>query len=192
MKIVFVTGNQRKLGEAREACAPFGIEVEQMKLHIDEIQHHDPIQISKHKATEAYNLMGSAIVINDATWKIPGLNGFPGGYMKDIAEWFEPEDFIALISRKKDRSICCAETVIYKDDDTEKIFHKEFWGEVSMIPRGKGNSIEQVAIFNGRTIGEYKDEGQFAFDPEDYIWHDFAKWYVKYKNASDHNVQPRT
>ncbi len=183
MKIIFVTGNQRKLGEAREACKPFSIEVEQIKLEIDEIQHHDPIQISKHKAAEAYKLVGKPIVINDTTWKIPDLRGFPGGYMKDVAGWFEPEDFISLMSRKQDRSICCIETVIYKDKNTERIYHKEFWGEVSKIPKGSGNSIEQTAVFNGKTIGEHRDEGRFAFDPQDYIWHDFAKWYFGYKKG---------
>ncbi|MDZ7785726.1 MAG: non-canonical purine NTP pyrophosphatase [Candidatus Saccharibacteria bacterium] len=177
MKITFVTGNPRKLGEAKEACKPFGIEVGQTKLDIHEIQHHNPIQISKHKANEAYDLIKTPLVINDATWKIPALNGFPGGYMKDVAEWFSPEDFIALMKNKRDKRLCCVETVIYKDKNVEKIFHREFWGEVSNNPKGSGNSIEQIAKFNGKTIGEHRDQGRFAFDAKDYIWHDFAKWY---------------
>ena len=177
MYITFITGNQRKVKEAVSACTPFNITVEQEVLDIDEIQHHDPIRISKHKARAAFNLAGKPVVINDASWKIPALNNFPGGYMKDIAEWFESEDFIQLMKNKKDRRICCLETVIYKDSEIEKIFHNEFWGEISRVALGKGNSIERVAVFNGKTIGQHHEEGNLAIDPKDYIWHDFAKWY---------------
>ena len=39
----------------------------------------------------------AAIVVADTSWSIPSLNGFPGGYMKDVAEWFTPEDFIKQV-----------------------------------------------------------------------------------------------
>jgi len=180
MNITFVTGNQRKLGEARQACKDFNIDVEQQQLEIDEIQNHDPIKISRHKADTAFMMLRKPIVINDTSWIIPALNGFPGGYMKDIAEWFKPEDFINLIKDKPDKRICCIETVIYKDKDINKIFNKEFWGEIAAKPRGKsGNSIEKVAIFNNKTLAEFHDEGRFAYESKDYVWHDFAKWYAK-------------
>lgn len=182
MKIKFITGNDRKLSEASLACEPFGIKVEKIKLEIDEIQSHDPTQISKRKAKDAYSLINMPLVINDATWRIPALGGFPGGYMKDIAEWFRPEDFISLMSKKHDRSICLVETVIFRDESTEKIFQKEYWGEISKTPKGTGNSIEMVAMFDGETIGECFDAGRFAFNPEDYIWNDFAEWFVQTGN----------
>lgn len=178
MKVTFVTGNQRKLGEAKQACQPFGIEIVQRKLDIDEIQHHDPIKITQHKAKEAFRLINKPLFVNDASWNIPALQGFPGGYMKDIASWFKPEDFLALVSQKQDRRICCVETIIYKDKSIIKVINKEFWGEIANTPRGVGNSIEQVAIFNSKTIGEHRAAGQYAFDHKDYIWHDFAKWYA--------------
>ncbi|MEI6054317.1 MAG: non-canonical purine NTP pyrophosphatase [Candidatus Saccharibacteria bacterium] len=180
MNITFVTGNQRKLGEAKQACKDFDIEVEQKQLEIDEIQNHDPIKISIHKANTAFKLLKRPIVVNDSSWTIPALNNFPGGYMKDIAEWFTSKDFINLMKDKADKRIGCIETVIYRDKDLTKIFHKEFWGEIATKPKGKsGNSIERVAIFNGKTLAEFHDEGRFAYESKDYIWHDFAKWYAK-------------
>jgi XTP/dITP diphosphohydrolase len=178
-KLLFATGNTRKIKEARAACIAFGIDIEQIELDIDEIQHHHPIKITEHKADQAYNLVQKPVVINDASWNIPVLNGFPGGYMKDVAQWFTAEDFINIMKDKTDRRICCIETVIYKDGVQTKTFHKEFWGEIAHRPRGSGNSIEQVAIFNGKTIGEHRDNDQFAFDPKDYIWHGFAEWFSK-------------
>ena len=46
-------------------------------------------------------------------------------------------------------------------------------------PRGVGNSIENVAEFEGVTLGERRAQGGFSHKPEDYIWAKFAKWYSK-------------
>ena len=178
-KIYFSTGNERKIIEARAACDLFGIEVVPIELHFNEIQSHDPIAISEQKVEDAYTLAGkSAIVVADTSWSIPSLNGFPGGYMKDIAEWFNPEDFINLLSDKEDRTIIFRESIVYKDETEVKLFSKEYTGVVSNSPRGtSGNSFDKVAEFNGKTFAENQDQDQTSHRPEDYVWYEFAKWF---------------
>ncbi|MDB5185504.1 MAG: RdgB/HAM1 family non-canonical purine pyrophosphatase, dITP/XTP pyrophosphatase [Candidatus Saccharibacteria bacterium] len=182
-QILFATGNKRKMREATEACQPFDIQVIQKEIEVDEIQSHDPLKISKHKVDSAFSHTSHAIVINDAFWEIPALNGFPGGYMKDINEWFTADDFINIMKDKTDRRICLTECVLYKDETITKIITKQFWGEIALQPRGIGNAIEQVAIFNGKTIGENKALGELAFDPAEYVWNDFAIWYSDHTQA---------
>ena len=179
--ILFATTNDRKIREARAACKQFDINVKQVKLNIDEIQSHNPQIIAKRKAQTAYSLIQKPIVVTDTYWNIPALQGFPGGYMKDIAEWFRPEDFLNLIKNKSDKRISFTESIVYKDKTRTKIFSKEFWGVFSDKSKGSGNSIEQVAEFNGYTIGECRDQGKLSHDPKDYIWSEFAKWYRKLK-----------
>lgn len=178
-KITFVTGNNRKLRHMREACDKFGIEVEQLDLDADEIQSHDPIKISRHKAQQAFEMAGKPIVINDAFWEIPAINGFPGGYMKDVHQWFEAQDFLNLMRDKEDRRISCTETIIYVDADQTHEISKVYWAEIiAGEPRGKtGISMEKVVAVNGRTIAEYYEKGEQAF--KNYIWEDFAKWYAE-------------
>ena len=178
-KILFATGNSRKVGEARLGCEIFGIEVEQIKVDIDEIQSNDPLKISEHKAKAAFEAVRKPVVVTDSFWEIPSLNGFPGAYMKDIASWFSSEDFIHLVKSKKDKRIAFSESITYKDSETLKVFSKKYWGKIVTAPRGTGNSIENVAEFDGVTLGERRSEGGFSHKPEDYIWYDFAKWYSK-------------
>jgi XTP/dITP diphosphohydrolase len=121
------------------------------------------------------------LVINDAFWSIPSLNGFPGGYMKDIAYWFTAQDFISIMHNKEDRSVIITECVVYKDSKTLKVFSKNFIGQIRKIPKGKGNSIEQVAVFNGKTLAEYHDTNRFSEKPEDQVWYEFATWFIKQK-----------
>lgn len=178
-KIFFSTGNQRKIQEAQAACDLFGIEVAPISLEFDEIQSHDPLLISMQKVEDAYKLAGkSAIVVADTSWSFPALNGFPGGYMKDVAEWFTPEDFINLMSDKDDKTIIFCESIVYKDQYETKVFSKEYVGSIAETPRGNsGNSIDKVALFNGRTFAEGHDLGETSHKPEDYIWYGFAKWF---------------
>jgi XTP/dITP diphosphohydrolase len=177
-KIYFSSGNARKIKEAHAACDLFGIEVVPIELHFDEIQSHDPIAISKQKVEDAYRLADKdAIVVADTSWSIPSLNGFPGGYMKDVAEWFTPDDFIDLLSNKDDRTVIFRETIVYKDKNEVKLFSKEYAGRMADTPRGnKGNSMDKVAEFNGLTFAESQDLDRTSHEPQEFIWYEFAKW----------------
>lgn len=180
-EIMFVTGNTRKLGEAKSSCDLFEISVIQQPLSIDEIQSYNPSLIALQKAADAYQELKKPLVVNDAYWTIPALNGFPGGYIKDIAEWFTSTDFLALLHGKTDRSVIITECVVYQDEKGIKVFTKEFSGEIAKEARGNGNSIEQVAVFNGMTLAEHHDQDQFSEKPEDQLWYEFAQWYKDYE-----------
>lgn len=177
--IIFVTSNERKIGEARLACDQYDIKVEQVKLSIDEIQSSDPKIISQHKAQTAYSLLKKPLVVTDTYWNIPALGGFPGGYMKDVANWFKPQDFLNLVKDKPDKKIAFTESITYIDSKRTQSFSKEFWGKITDKPRGIGNSIEQITEFDGVTLGERREQGGFSHKPEDYIWINFAKWFKK-------------
>jgi non-canonical purine NTP pyrophosphatase (RdgB/HAM1 family) len=180
-RIVFSTGNERKIQEARAACDLFDIEVVPIKLEFDEIQSHDPLDISRRKVEDAYRLSGeTSIVVADTSWTIPSLNGFPGGYMKDVAEWLVPEDFINLISHKKDKTIIFRETIVYKDETEVKLFSREYAGVIASAPRGtNGNSLDKVAEFDGLTLAESQDRGQTSHNPKEFVWYEFAKWLAE-------------
>lgn len=177
MNILFVTGNKRKVAEAEDACKAFGIEIEQSVVEIDEIQSNEPTKISEHKAREAFEQLKAPLVVTDTFWSIPALNGFPGAYMKDVSGWYSPEDFLNLIESKEDKTIMFSENIVYIDQAEIKHFTKEFYGMI-VPPRGIGESIEQVAEFNGLTLGEQRERGGFGHAAEDYVWHDFATWYA--------------
>jgi XTP/dITP diphosphohydrolase len=175
--IHFATTNDRKMIEAVAGCKKFNIKVEQVILDIEEIQSNHPENIGIDKVNKAFTRVQKPVVVTDTSWNIPALNGFPGGYMKDVANWFNSEDFLNLM-KGKDRKIAFTESIFYKDTKQVKHFSREFWGEITDKPRGKnGNSIERIAAFDGKTIAENRDEGKLSHDPKDYIWIDFAKWY---------------
>jgi non-canonical purine NTP pyrophosphatase (RdgB/HAM1 family) len=177
--IIFLTGNKRKIREARSSCDLFDINIEPKSVFINEIQDHDPINITKQKARDAFKAIKKPLIVNDAFWSITALNGFPGGYMKDVSEWLESQDFINLMKDKKDKSIIITDCTVYIDKNGMKVFSKEIPCEFVMEPKGMGNSIEQVVVLNGKTLAEHHDDGDLAEKPDELIYYEFAKWYSK-------------
>jgi non-canonical purine NTP pyrophosphatase (RdgB/HAM1 family) len=178
--VAFVSGNADKLRALLAACEPFGIEVEQVDLPIDEIQSHDPEKIALHKAKQAHKLAGRPVLVQDTYWNILALRGFPGAYMHHVADWLRPEDFLALLSRKPDRTVIRTHTLVYYDGKRSKVFSRDFTGVIIDEPRGKGHSIEQLVVTSGQTrtnaeISETKQD--FSIPTEETAWHEFAKWY---------------
>lgn len=182
-QILFSTGNDRKIQEARAAFRLFDIEVEVVQFEFDEIQSRESMQISVRKAEDAYKLAGQRlIVVADTSWSIPALKGFPGGYMKDVAEWFDSEDFLSLMARHADKSMLFRESIVYKDQHEVKVFSKEYRGVVADRPRGiKGNSLEKIAEFDSYTLSERQDAGETSHSPEDFVWYEFAEWYSSHR-----------
>ena len=183
-KITFATGNPRKLEEAAAVLKNYDIAVESLQLDIDEIQHHDPFKITEAKARTAYEKVGKPVVVNDSNWEVPALGGFPGGYMKDVANWFTAEDFLALMKDKNDRRIILHDVVAYFDGVKLKIFKFDRYGIFVSEPRGEGVSMNQVVSMEGSgglTIAEEFTHrcNDKKIDPTNFQhWQKFGSWFA--------------
>jgi XTP/dITP diphosphohydrolase len=179
--LAFVTGNARKFRDMTHALEPLGIEVEQLKLDVDEIQSDNAEKVALAKAKNAYRQAGRPVVVNDSYWTIPALKGFPGAYMSHVAKWLTAEDFLRLMEGKSDRSICCTETLVYFDGKRSKVFSHDYWGRFIDEPRGEtAHDIDRVIVLNGQEMTVAENEranNHSSIAPEDSIWHEFAKWY---------------
>jgi len=179
--VTFITSNAEKVRYLRAACEQFDIEVEQLDLPVEEIQSHEPEKVALHKAKHAYRLTGHPVLIQDTFWNILTLHGFPGAYMHDVAEWFRPEDFLALMQDKTDRTVIRTHTLVYYDGKRSKVFAKDILGVIANEARGTaGVSIDKVVITNGQTEtnGQILEKPtSFTMPIEDTAWYEFAKWY---------------
>jgi non-canonical purine NTP pyrophosphatase (RdgB/HAM1 family) len=178
--IAIVTGNLQKVKYLQMACAEFDISVEQLELPVDELQGDDPEKIAIHKAKQAYKIAQRPVVVDDKLWSITALRGFPGAYMHEVVRWFKPEDFLALMADKTDRSLIITDTLVYYDGKKTKVFKGSRHGVIIDEPRGeKGTSMAKLTILEsaGKTMSEQMDEGLPTFKLKESAWYDFAKWY---------------
>lgn len=179
-KLLFVSGNGDKFRDLQTVLELFGIEVEQLDLPVDEIQGFDTDKVALHKARDAYRLAGRPVVVQDTFWNILALRGFPGAYMRYVADWLKAEDFLALMAGKPDRTVIRTHTVAYYDGKRSKLFSKDFVGTIIDEPRGKGVSIDQIVVTAGQTLtnAELRErENRSSIGSKDSAWHEFAKWY---------------
>ena len=182
--VTFITGNPHKLEEAKSVLKDYGIFVEPLQTNIDEIQHHDPLKIAEAKVKLAYEKAGQPVVVNDSSWEIPALGGFPGGYMKDIANWFTADDFLALMRGKKDRRIILHDVVAYFDGKELKLFTFDQSSVFINEPRGEGTSMNQVVSMEnsgGLTIAEEfarRHSGEKIDSINFQHWQKFGKWFT--------------
>jgi XTP/dITP diphosphohydrolase len=179
--VAFVTGNTRKVRDLKLACEPYGIDIEQLQLPVDEIQSHDSSEIALKKARHAYELAARPVVVQDTFWNIIALRGFPGAYMSYVTQWLRAEEFLKLMEGKHDRTVMGTETLVYYDGKRHKTFSQDVSGTILPEPRGTGLfSIDRIVILRGqtKTIAQIEDEqGISAIDPlDDALYTPFAKW----------------
>ena len=183
-KITFITGNPHKLEEARSVLKDYGIVVEPLQIDIEEIQHYNPLEITKAKVRAAYEKAGQSVVVNDSSWEIPALGGFPGGYMKDVVNWFTAEDFLALMKDKNDRRIILHDVVAYFDGEQLELFIYDQTGVFINEPRGEGTSMNQVVSMEnsgGLTIAEefaLRHDGVEINPSHFQHWQKFGEWFT--------------
>lgn len=184
--LTFATGNSRKISEASSILGEHGIGFDTCKVETDEIQHRNPAQITKSKAEAAFERLNKPVVVSDTSWSIPALGSFPGGYMKDIASWLQPQDWLKLMSSYEDKRILCHEHIAYCDGKDVTHFEATYEGYFIDKPRGRDDndeSFEKVVILYGnKTMAEQLGDGEVASAGEDLThWRKFAEWYL-----SDH------
>ena len=181
--ILFATGNSRKISEATATLAPFGVTVELVRVEIDEIQHHDPAEITKAKARAAYAATGKPVVVSDTSWAVPALGGFPGGYMKDVSLWWTAENWLDIMRTQEDQRILCLEHVAYYDGEQLQHFEQRYEGRFVPEARGREHSeeaIERVVILYGdKTMAEQLADGDIASAGEELgHWRQFGEWFA--------------
>jgi inosine/xanthosine triphosphate pyrophosphatase family protein len=185
--LICATTNTMKFNFGKELFAMYDIELQQVVLDIAEIQGEDPEAIIRDKAKKAYAASGQPVLVTDDSWSIPGLNGFPGPYMKSMNQWFSADDFIRLTRDLKDRTIFINQFVAFKDELETVVFRHDIPGKILEEPRGNyGPPILKVVALDGDdglSISETYDPGE-EHETERLgrnagAWQHLADWYAK-------------
>ncbi len=176
-KVTYITGNPKKFANAALFLKDYPIELSQQKIDLDEIQSSEAEDIAIKKARDAYAVVKQPLFINDASWHIPALNGFPGPYMRYMLDWFTVDDFLRLMADKDDRTIILRDTIVYKDEDIEKVFSRDVSGRLLAAPTsGDGPYITKLISFgdDGKSLAQTPSTG--FTEPERRLWGEFADW----------------
>ena len=81
-ELLFVTGNEKKLQEARQILSPYGLEIVGAPFSMLEVQLDSPQEVVLHKARQAYEHFKKRLIVDDTALYFDGYPCFPGTYTK--------------------------------------------------------------------------------------------------------------
>jgi XTP/dITP diphosphohydrolase len=134
MILLFATTNLNKIREAKEIL---GVEIEGVKLEIEEIQTLDPEKAVKEKARRAYEQFGKPILVEDASLFFSAWNGLPGVYIDSFLESVGNEGLIKMLRHEKNRGASAVVCLAIYDGKDHEVYKGEIKGRISLAPKGK-------------------------------------------------------
>lgn len=180
INLIFVTGNQKKLEQAKLALTGYEIELTNQKIETPEIQETDVRKIAEFSAKYASDKLQKPVVVTDAGYYIKALNGFPGPFIKFVNQWFKPEDLLRLMNGIDNRIIDSPVCIAYCEPSSEPVsFVSENTGELATEAQGEGSTIDQLYIPNGYSVpmGTLSDEEKLSLWNMD-CWRQLADYLV--------------
>jgi inosine triphosphate pyrophosphatase len=134
MKILFVTGNNDKLREAK-AMMP---EIEGCDIDLSEIQEMETEKIIKAKLEEAMKQKpGVELIVEDQSLTIDGMNGLPGPFIKWFVKSLDLEGIYKLAVKMGNQETKAKTLIGYANNKGEiRFFEATIKGKI-VSPRGE-------------------------------------------------------
>ncbi len=133
--ITFVTSNK---GKAEEISRQSHLPIEAVALDLYEVQSLDVREVIEAKAREAYRLIGSPVIVDDASVAIHELGGLPGALVRWFIKGVGNEGICRFADQSLTRRATAGVGIGYFDGETFAPFISEVEGTISDHPTGDG------------------------------------------------------
>lgn len=158
--ITFVTGNKAK---AEEIARQTNLPIQATALDLNEIQSLDVREVIEAKAREAYEHIGSPVLVDDASLSIDELGGLPGALVRWFIKGVGNEGICRFADLSRTRKAVATVAIGYYDGKDFTAFVEEVPGVISTHPEGEGG-YGWDAVF----IQEGYEATRASLSPEDY------------------------
>ena len=148
--ITFVTGNP---GKAEEIGKQINVGLANKALDLPEIQSLDIKEIIETKAREAFEQIGSPVLVDDASISIDDLGGLPGPLVKWFLNAIGNEGICRFADQSASRSASAIVALGYFDGKEFTSFISEVRGTIAQHQSGKtGYGWDAVFIQEGYSV----------------------------------------
>lgn len=149
MELYFITGNKNKFEEARVIL---GEDLKQLDIDLPEIQDIDPREIIREKLQEALKHHDGPLVVEDVSFEMDALNGFPGPLVKWMIDAMGVEGLYKIANKMDNLTAYPIATIGYAKNKDETYF---FEGRVrgKLVPElgTAGFAFDKIFIPDGHT-----------------------------------------
>jgi XTP/dITP diphosphohydrolase len=154
VRLAVVTSNPHK---AREVAAFFHgePEVEHVNLECPEFRNTDVGEIARGKARFAYGHLNRPLIVDDTSFSVKALRGFPGPYAAYVLDTIGYQGILRLLDGMQDRGASFETAIAYADGEGIRIFTGVIEGVITRSPRGReGFGYDPIFEIDGRTLAE--------------------------------------
>ena len=188
MKIIFATGNTGKATSLRYHLKRHGVDatVDQQSLDLIEPQADTAREIALVKARQTWDQLRQPVVVDDSSFHITALNGFPGPYIKPMLQTVGIDGILRLMEGYDDRSAAFISSLVYIDEDgVEHIFDDDpYTGTIALTAStkkkaGAWSALHQIFIPTGcnKVLAELSADAHTNVQPERVdSYTRFAQW----------------
>ncbi len=181
--VSFVSSNKNKFEEAKNIVSKFGLKLEFLKSHLQEIQADALEEIVTHKAIQAFSIYSKPVIVEDAGLFIKSLGGFPGPYSSFVFDTLGNKGILRLVSVKRDAVFRSIIAYCERDGDVH-LFSADVSGLISKKEHGKRWGFDPIFIPSGKnkTYSQLKEKNQISHR---YLaLKNFSNWYLNRKKSS--------
>jgi XTP/dITP diphosphohydrolase len=181
MMITVVTSNPNK---AKEVAEFFGgsLDVCHVTLEIPELRSEDVTDIARQKARYAYNHLLTPLIVDDTSFSIDALNGFPGPYAAYVLHSIGNEGILKIMKEKENRNAHFTTVIAFADEHGVRTFPGTIHGKIVTVPRGSGGfGYDPIFEVEGRTLAELPIEEKSRTSHRALALAAFRDWFKKEK-----------
>lgn len=194
MKIDFVTSNKHKVKLANKIFAQYSIEAKMVNFDFLEVQKVDGEEVAFHKAQQLLNSTKKPFIIEDTSFHVEALKGFPGALFKYIFQFLGYKYIFKMMDKVSNRHAFFKGVIVYGNPKTKEV--KSFVGVVkgtlSESRRGnnkRGTIANEIFIPKGfkKTLAELNKKEWSIFlnqiEKENH-YAKFAKWFKNTRRSN--------
>jgi len=145
--LTFITGNAEKVAQLSRH---FSLPISHQKLDVPEIQSSDVKEVASHKATKAYEMLGSPVLVEDTSLVFNAFGKLPGPFVKWFLESVGNEGMTRMLDAFEDRSAIAEVCFAVCDESGVQLFDGKIEGSIADRPKGDtGFGWDPIFIPNG-------------------------------------------
>ena len=179
MKLTMVTSN---INKAREVAEFFGgvLDVTHIPLEIPELRSDNVEVISRQKAQYAYNQLHTPLIVDDTSFSIDVLKGFPGPYAAFVLDSIGNTGILKLMKDVENRNAHFTTVIAFADEYGIRHFSGTIHGRIIPVPRGNGGfGYDPILEINGQTLAELSLEEKSRISHRALALTAFQEWFLK-------------
>jgi XTP/dITP diphosphohydrolase len=179
MKLTMVTSNTNKAREVAEFFGGF-LDVTFVPLEIPELRSDDVEVISRQKAQYAYDHLLTPLIVDDTSFSIDALNGFPGPYAAYVLHSIGNTGILKLMKDVENRNAHFTTAIAFADEQGIRHFSGTIHGKIITVPRGSGGfGYDPIFDVDGRTLAELTLEEKSRISHRALALTAFRDWFMQ-------------